>query len=78
MKPRRGITRSKGRIEERKKEAEQRNKKWSSLSATQQLAELDNRLGTDQGAKKQRRKLQERIEKESKISKRKGEKDERK
>jgi hypothetical protein len=45
------------RHEERRQEANERNEHWAKLTSEQQLAELDARLGKDQGATKQRKKL---------------------
>jgi hypothetical protein len=57
----------------KRKEAEQRNMLWSSLSPQTKLEELDRRLGVGVGAKKQRQKLAILIEEATK-----GKKDERK
>tara|TARA_R110001592_G_scaffold20195_5_gene82152 strand:- start:871 stop:1095 length:225 start_codon:yes stop_codon:yes gene_type:complete len=43
---------------ERKNEAYDRNKYWASLSPQDQLQSLNNRLGEDLGAIKQRKKIQ--------------------
>lgn len=53
---------NKARREQRQKEAQQRNDKWKQLSPQQQLAELDQRLGKDIGAARQREKLKKLIE----------------
>ncbi len=45
------------RLSERREEAKVRNKKWASMTSEEKLEELDKRLGKDQGAKKQRKKL---------------------
>jgi hypothetical protein len=45
----------------KKDEAEARNKAWQKLSPAEQLKELDKRLGKDQGAHKQRKKIKEKI-----------------
>ena len=47
---------------ERKKEAEQRNAHWSILQLQQQLEKLDERLGKEVGAKKQRARIQYKID----------------
>ena len=47
---------------ERKKEAEQRNAHWSILQLQQQLEKLDERLGEGVGAKKQRARIQYKID----------------
>jgi hypothetical protein len=41
----------------RRKEADQRNKDWQTLSLADQLVELDKRFGKNQGAKKQRERI---------------------
>ena len=45
--------------ETRKKEAIERNARWSSLTPSQKLAELDSRLGKGIGASRQRKTLEE-------------------
>ena len=47
---------------ERKMEAEQRNEAWKLLSLHQQLESIDLRLGKDKGAKKQRARIQYKID----------------
>ena len=47
---------------ERKMEAEQRNEAWKLLSLQQQLESIDLRLGKDKGAKKQRARIQYKID----------------
>ena len=42
-------------------EAIARNEHWAQLTPEQQLTDLDNRLGKDIGAKKQRAKIQSKI-----------------
>ena len=49
------------RKDQRRKDALTRQEDWSSLTPQQQLTELDNRLGKDQGAAKQRKRLQKKI-----------------
>lgn len=44
-------------LEQRTKEAEERNKKWRALTPQQQLQELDRRLGKGVGAIKTRNKI---------------------
>jgi len=50
------------RKEEKRAEAEDRCDKWHALSPAKQLAELDRRLGKDVGAKKQRARIQEKLQ----------------
>lgn len=45
------------RPETKRTEAAERNAAWSELSPQKQLAELDRRLGTNVGAKRQRARL---------------------
>lgn len=45
------------RKEERRKEAEERNTYWRSISSKEQLNQLDRRLGNAVGATKQRTKI---------------------
>ena len=47
---------------DRRKEAEQRNEAWKLLSLQQQLESIDLRLGKDIGAKKQRARIQYKID----------------
>ena len=47
---------------ERKMEAEQRNAQWAILQLQQQLEKLDERLGKGIGAKKQRTRIQYKID----------------
>ena len=47
---------------DRIKEAEQRNEAWKLLSLQQQLESIDLRLGKDIGAKKQRARIQHKID----------------
>lgn len=44
-------------VNQRKLEGDARNAAWRALSATEQLKDLDRRLGTGVGAKRQRTKL---------------------
>ena len=44
-----------------KTKEEERNERWAQLTPEQQLAELDRRLGKDIGAKKQRARIQFKI-----------------
>ena len=44
-----------------KTKEEERNERWTQLTPEQQLAELDRRLGKDIGAKKQRARIQFKI-----------------
>jgi len=46
----------------RRREAEERNKAWSGLTHTQQLAALDLRFGEGKGATKQRARIAKAIE----------------
>ena len=48
--------------ETRHKEATIRNEAWAKLTYEQQLADLDRRLGKDIGAKKQRARIQYKID----------------
>lgn len=43
--------------EVRIEEGQERNKRWAALSTAQKIAELDRRLGSGLGARRQRRKL---------------------
>src|SRR5436309_7343167 len=43
--------------EQKRDEAEMRNAAWRALAAEQQLADLDERLGNGQGARRQRARL---------------------
>lgn len=43
--------------EVRKREGAARNERWAALSTAQKIAELDHRLGTGVGAKRQRHAL---------------------
>ena len=47
---------------DRRKEAEIRNESWKLLSLHQQLESIDLRLGKDKGAKKQRARIQYKID----------------
>lgn len=64
---------SKSRREERAKNAQASNEAWRKLTPKQQFKALDDRLGKDQGAKKQRARLAALIE--SKVKKARTEKD---
>jgi hypothetical protein len=46
----------------KREEAEARNAEWAALGPKKQLAELDRRLGEGVGAKKQRAKIQKKID----------------
>lgn len=46
-----------GQVEKRQREATKRRETWSQLTPKQQLDALDARLGTGEGAKRQREKL---------------------
>jgi len=46
------------RREERRRKAAERQARWDALSPAEKLAELDARLGKDQGAMKQRVRLE--------------------
>lgn len=43
--------------EQKRREGEERNEVWRSLTTGEKLADLDRRLGKGQGAKRQREKL---------------------
>ncbi len=43
--------------EQKRKEAEERNAKWASLSYEEQLSQINNLFGVDRGATKQRAKI---------------------
>jgi len=45
----------------KQEEASQRLEAWNKMSPTQQIAELDRRLGKDTGAKKQRARISARM-----------------
>ena len=47
---------------DKQKEAIERNEAWAQLTPEQQIADLDRRLGKDIGAKKQRAKIQFKID----------------
>ena len=47
---------------DKQKEAIERNEAWVQLTPEQQIADLDRRLGKDIGAKKQRAKIQYKID----------------
>ena len=47
---------------DKQKEAIERNEAWAQLTPEQQIADLDRRLGKDIGAKKQRAKIQYKID----------------
>ena len=64
-------------MNDKQKEAIERNETWAKLTYEQQLADLDRRLGKGIGAKKQRARIQYRmdnpqveIQKERKLKKR--------
>ena len=46
---------------DKQKEAIERNEAWAQLTPEQQIADLDRRLGKDIGAKKQRARIQNKI-----------------
>ena len=46
---------------DKQKEAIERNEAWVQLTPEQQIADLDRRLGKDIGAKKQRARIQNKI-----------------
>lgn len=52
--------------EDKKEEAEERQKYWASLSTKEKIESLDRRFGPNVGAKKQREKLEKMLKKESK------------
>ena len=45
----------------KREEAEERNARWAALSYKDQLASLDRRLGKGQGARKQRKRILEKM-----------------
>jgi len=47
---------------DKQKEAIERNEAWAQLTPEQQIADLDKRLGKDIGAKKQRARIQYKID----------------
>ena len=47
---------------DKQKEAIERNEAWAQLTPEQQIADLDRRLGKDVGAKKQRARIQYKID----------------
>ena len=47
---------------DKQKEAIKRNEAWAQLTSEQQIADLDSRLGKDIGAKKQRARIQYKID----------------
>ena len=47
---------------DKQKEAIERNEVWAQLTPEQQIADLDRRLGKDIGAKKQRARIQYKID----------------
>ena len=47
---------------DKQKEAIKRNEAWAQLTSEQQIADLDRRLGKDIGAKKQRARIQYKID----------------
>ena len=49
-------------MNDKQKEAIERNETWAKLTYEQQLADLDRRLGKGIGAKKQRAKIQYKID----------------
>ncbi len=49
------------RRDQLRKEGEERNAKWRLLTPTDQLKELDRRLGKGLGATRQRRKLEQEV-----------------
>ena len=49
--------------EQKRKEAEERQKVWASLSFAEQLKDLDRRLGPDVGAVSQRARIKKKVEK---------------
>lgn len=54
------------RAEQRREDAEERTAYWRELTPGQRLASLDQRLGKDRGAKKQRARLQRLMERGNK------------
>ena len=51
--------------EKRRREAEIRNEYWAKLTPSEKLRQLDNRLGTDVGATRQRKKIKDQMLKEN-------------
>jgi|TARA_B100000579_G_scaffold60959_1_gene44462 hypothetical protein len=49
-------------MNDKQREAIERNERWAQLTPEQQLIELNKRLGEDVGAKKQRAKIQYKID----------------
>ena len=49
-------------MNDKQKEAIERNEAWAQLTPEQQIADLDRRLGKDIGAKKQRARIQYKID----------------
>ena len=49
-------------MNDKQKEAIERNEAWAQLTPEQQLADLDRRLGKEIGAKKQRARIQYKID----------------
>ena len=49
-------------MNDKQKEAIERNEAWAQLTPEQQIADLDRRLGKDIGAKKQRARIQFKID----------------
>lgn len=52
-------------IETKRSEALERNAKWAALSIREQLATLDRRFGENQGAKKQRARLEAKLKEQA-------------
>ncbi len=61
--------------DQKRKEAEERQKNWASLSFAEQLKDLDNRLGKDTGAISQRARIKKNMEKANEVSRRSGNRD---
>ena len=49
-------------MNDKQKEAIERNEAWAQLTPEQQIADLDRRLGKDIGAKKQRARIQYKLD----------------
>ena len=61
--------------EQKRKEAEERQKVWASLPYTEHLKDLDKRLGKDVGAVSQRARIKKKMEKANEASRRAGTRD---
>ena len=55
-------------VDFKRKEALERNEKWVKLTTKEKLDSLDDRLGKGQGAKKQRKRLENGDKKETKTT----------